>query len=99
MCVVMPRLELPTMQNSSGVVSLVAGQHGPSKQQPLSQQNRQLLQTTSGTSLNPTLACDGCPSSDTRTRVTDTTQYPYTAVGMVTRTQSSSISRYVQHHH
>ena len=56
---------------------------------------RSLLATTTASSLNPTLACDGCPDTDTRVRVNDTTQYPWTAVGMVTRDQQGAISRSV----
>ena len=36
---------------------------------------RSLLQTGSGSELNPTLECEGCPSTDTRLRVSDSTQY------------------------
>lgn len=87
------RLELPNIQLQPGVPFWKAPQQpDPHQQHSPSQQHRQLLQTTSST-LNPTLECEGCPATDTRVRVTDTTQYPYTAVGMVTRTQSSSISR------
>ncbi|KAL3138251.1 hypothetical protein ABBQ32_006069 [Trebouxia sp. C0010 RCD-2024] len=50
---------------------------------------RSLLQTGNGSALNPTLECEGCPSTDIRVRVADSTQYPWTAIGMVTRTSQS----------
>jgi len=64
------------------------------QQQPAGTDRRSLLATTtSASSLNPTLECDGCPDTDTRVRVNDTTQFPWTAVGMVTRDQQGAISR------
>ncbi len=66
------------------------------QQQAAGTDGRSLLATTtSASSLNPTLECDGCPDTDTRVRVNDTTQFPWTAVGMVTRDQQGAISRSV----
>ncbi|DBA99843.1 hypothetical protein WJX77_006939 [Trebouxia sp. C0004] len=63
------------------------------QQQPAGTDRRSLLATTtSASSLNPTLQCDGCPDTDTRVRVNDTTKFPWTAVGMVTRDQQGAIS-------
>ncbi|KAL3134293.1 hypothetical protein ABBQ38_006555 [Trebouxia sp. C0009 RCD-2024] len=45
---------------------------------------RSFLQTGTGSALNPTLECEGCPSADTRVRVADSRKYPWTAIGMVT---------------
>ncbi|KAL3135264.1 hypothetical protein ABBQ38_006237 [Trebouxia sp. C0009 RCD-2024] len=50
---------------------------------------RSFLQTGNGSALNPTLECEGCPSTDTRVHVADSTQYPWTAFGMVTRPSQS----------
>lgn len=62
---------------------------GPAERQQL----RSLLQSSNGSSdFNPTLACAGCPSSDTRARVNDSTVFPWTAVGMLTRTDQSALS-------
>ena len=64
------------------------------QQQPVGTDRRSLLATTTtATSLNPTLECEGCPDTDTRVRVNDTTQFPWTACGMVTRNQQDAISR------
>lgn len=64
-------------------------------EQPTDDRRALLQTTTSSSTLNPTLECDGCPDTDTRERVNDTTQYPWTAVGMVTRDQQGAISRSV----
>ena len=62
---------------------------------PERQQLRSLLQSSNGSSdFNPTLACAGCPTSDTRVRVNDSTVFPWTAVGMLTRTDQSALSRW-----
>ena len=40
-------------------------------------------------SLNPDLACQGCPSRDTRAQVTDTTVAPWDAIGMLARAEQA----------
>ncbi|KAL3150231.1 hypothetical protein ABBQ32_000089 [Trebouxia sp. C0010 RCD-2024] len=50
---------------------------------------RSLLQTANGSALNPILECEGCPATDTRVPVEDSTQYPWSAVGMVVTTSQS----------
>ena len=44
---------------------------------------RSLLQSVVGATLAPTLECEGCPVTDTRVHVNDTSQYPYNAVGLL----------------
>lgn len=47
--------------------------------------------------LNPDLACQGCPSTDTRAQVQDTTVAPWDAVGMLARAEQA-ISKCVSFH-
>ena len=47
--------------------------------------------TTSATA-NPDLACQGCPTTDTRTEVTDTTEVPWSAVGLLAKEQQEALS-------
>ena len=54
---------------------------------------RSLLQMGNGSELNSTLWCEGCPETDTRVPVNDSMRYPWTAVGMVTRNQSSGTGK------
>ncbi len=89
------RLVLPANLRQKPKLAAQKLQAGASmQQQPAGTDGRSLLATTtSASSLNPTLECDGCPDTDTRVRVNDTTQFPWTAVGMVTRDQQGAISR------
>lgn len=43
-------------------------------------------------SLNPNLACENCPTTDTRIRVTDTTEAPWDAIGLLARQDANAIS-------
>ena len=66
--------------------------------QPTGDRRALLHTSTTNSSLNPTLECVGCPDTDIRVRVNDTTKYPWTAVGMVTRDQQGAIDRLVYSH-
>ena len=48
----------------------------------------------SSASLNPDLACDGCPTTDTRVEVQDTTATPWDAIGLLDRADANSISKW-----
>lgn len=48
---------------------------------------------TIGAQLNPDLACQGCPPTDTREQVQDTTTAPWDAIGMLARAEQA-ISRW-----
>ena len=76
-------------------ISQQSGEHSSPAETQLHLADRHLLQTTTGTGLNPTLACEGCPSTDTRVRVNDTFKYSWAAVGMVTRGQQGALSRFL----
>lgn len=39
--------------------------------------------------LNPDLSCKGCPSTDTRVQVQDTTVAPWDAIGLLARAQQA----------
>ena len=41
---------------------------------------------------NPDLSCQGCPTTDTRTEVTDTTEAPWTAIGLLAREEQKALS-------
>jgi V8-like Glu-specific endopeptidase len=43
-------------------------------------------------SLNPDLACESCPTTDTRVMVSDTTETPWDAIGLLARQDANSIS-------
>ena len=51
--------------------------------------------TGASASLNPNLACTGCPNTDTRTEITDTQVTPWDAVGLLARQDANSISKCV----
>ena len=44
-------------------------------------------------SLNPDLACNGCPQTDTRVMVNDTTETPWDSIGLLARQDSNDISK------
>ena len=44
-------------------------------------------------SLNPDLACTGCPQSDTRVPVNDTEEMPWDALGLLARQDANDISK------
>ena len=41
---------------------------------------------------NPDLACSGCPTTDTRTEVTDTTAAPWDAIGLLMREEQQALT-------
>lgn len=62
----------------------------------LSEVSRTLADTTA--SLNPDLACNGCPTSDTRVPVNNTKVAPWNALGLLALQDAYSISRCLPSH-
>ena len=49
-------------------------------------------QSSASATPNPDLRCQGCPTTDTRTQVTDTTVAPWDAVGLLAREEQQALS-------
>ncbi len=49
-------------------------------------------QSSASANPNPDLQCQGCPTTDTRVRVTDTTEDPFTAIGLLAREEQMALS-------
>ena len=49
-------------------------------------------QSSASANPNPDLQCQGCPTTDTRARVTDTTEDPFTAIGLLAREEQMALS-------
>lgn len=50
-------------------------------------------ETSTSASLNPDLACNGCPQTDTRVTVNDTEATPWNSVGLLARQDANDISK------
>ena len=49
-------------------------------------------QSSASANPNPDLQCQGCPTTDTRARVTNTTEDPWTAIGLLAREEQMALS-------
>ena len=49
-------------------------------------------QSSASANPNPDLQCQGCPTTDTRAQVTDTTAAPWTAIGLLAREEQMALS-------
>ena len=48
--------------------------------------------STPAANANPDLACSGCPSTDTRSEVTNTTAAPWNAIGLLMREEQQALT-------